>query len=278
MRGKDFNTGLRGVLFEARHYERMGSAVWLYAWLILRQTHQTGETGWVLGGAPVSYREIEEETGFNPRTLERWMGTLRRYGYVQTKAAAGGLIVRITKAKKYVQGRNSARSGRLDDLRKAAAGIRRVAGGVRNLADGDTQDCVRVLPESAGNTQLPPRINSSSVEESIERNACVACTDERATTDSGKKTANPFLSDKNQYQTTHQERGERRRSSDPARLAHVRVVEPRQSWLAIAEARLHEQRLRADRDEAVRRELRVGRGPEIETSSHDAEPKEEKHP
>src|SRR5579864_1436055 len=73
MRGKDFNTGLRGVLFEAQHYERMGAAVWLYGWLVLRQTHQSGSVGWVLGGAPISYREIEEETGFNRRTLERWM-------------------------------------------------------------------------------------------------------------------------------------------------------------------------------------------------------------
>src|ERR1700733_5226552 len=36
MRGKDFNTGLRGTLFEAKHYERMSSAVWLYGWLVLR--------------------------------------------------------------------------------------------------------------------------------------------------------------------------------------------------------------------------------------------------
>jgi hypothetical protein len=69
MREKDFNTGLRGVLFESRHYARMGAAVWLYGWLVLRQTHQSGGVGYVLGGAPVTYREIEEETGFNRRTL-----------------------------------------------------------------------------------------------------------------------------------------------------------------------------------------------------------------
>lgn len=93
MRGKDFNAGLRGVLFEAQHYERMGSALWLYGWLILRQTRQEGTTGWVLGGKPIGYREIEEETGFEPRTLERWMRILREGGYVQTRTAAGGVIV-----------------------------------------------------------------------------------------------------------------------------------------------------------------------------------------
>jgi hypothetical protein len=68
MRGKDYNTGLRGVLFEATHYERMGAAIWLYGWLVLRQTHEYGGAGYVLGGAPVSYRESEEETGFKKRT------------------------------------------------------------------------------------------------------------------------------------------------------------------------------------------------------------------
>ncbi|MGH9700025.1 MAG: hypothetical protein ACRD52_11275, partial [Candidatus Acidiferrales bacterium] len=113
MREKNFHCGLRGVLFEARHYARMGSAVWLYGWLVLRQTHQIGAVGWVLGGAPVSYREIEEETGFNRRTLERWMCALRREGYIKTEPTPGGVVVRITKAKKYAQpGRGFAEGAR----------------------------------------------------------------------------------------------------------------------------------------------------------------------
>src|SRR5271155_2492093 len=77
MREKNYNTGLRGVLFEKRHYARMGAAIWLYGWLVLRQTHQTGSTGWVLGGAPVTYREIECETGFNRRTLDELVAAER---------------------------------------------------------------------------------------------------------------------------------------------------------------------------------------------------------
>jgi hypothetical protein len=101
MREKDFNTGLRGVLFEARHYARMGSAVWLYGWLVLRQTHQSGGIGYVLGGSPLTYREIEEETGFNRRTLEGWMRTLRREGYIETRQDRSGIVVLILKAKKH---------------------------------------------------------------------------------------------------------------------------------------------------------------------------------
>src|SRR6202046_761711 len=122
MREKNFSTGLRGVLFEARHYARMGSALWLYGWLVLRQTHQSGSIGWVLGGAPVRYREIEEETGFNRRTLERWLSTLRREGYIETTAAQEGVRIRIPQAKKFPQ------AGR-----KSADGVRKSAGrGTRN--------------------------------------------------------------------------------------------------------------------------------------------------
>lgn len=123
MREKDFNTGLRGVLFEEKHYARMGAALWLYGWLVLRQTHQKGSEGWVLGGAPVSYREIEEETGFNRRTLERWMRTLRKHGYIETDAAPSGVVIRITKAKKFK------RFSRFPQvLRQAAEGARKLAG------------------------------------------------------------------------------------------------------------------------------------------------------
>src|SRR5579863_3252799 len=118
MRGKDYNTGLRGVLFEETHYGRMGSAIWLYGWLVLRQTHQSGQVGWVLGGAPVSYREIEEETGFLRKTLERWMRTLRTQGYIETEGSQRGVIIRITKAKKFTRTPLKNTAG----VRKAAQG------------------------------------------------------------------------------------------------------------------------------------------------------------
>jgi hypothetical protein len=264
MRGKDYNTGLRGVLFEARHYERMGSAVWLYAWLVLRQTHQTGETGWVLGGAPVSYREIEEETGFNDRTLERWMSTLRRYGYIQTEAAMGGLIVRITKAKKHGQARNSAEAGNVERLRRASERLRNFAGGVRNCAEGDTQDCVAEGAELSENTEVPLRISSSSVEESIRRNTNRDENRNAQDFQRQQQNLNPSYSSEIQKQNLNQPRRVTRNLfEDPGCVPRVRVQEPRTSWLAIAEARLQQERMRAERDNEVRRELFVGTGPEI---------------
>jgi hypothetical protein len=86
--------------------------------------------GLVLGGRPVSYREIEEETGFHPRTLERWMRVLRREGYIETIPTPAGVIVRITKAKKFPQ--------MPADWRALA---RRSAGRLANSAEQHPQNC-----------------------------------------------------------------------------------------------------------------------------------------
>jgi hypothetical protein len=255
MRGKDFNTGLRGVLFEATHYERMGSALWLYGWLVLRQTHQTGSTGWVLGGAAISYKEIEEETGFNARTLERWMGTLRREGYVETESAMGGLIVRITKAKKHVRAaRNFGAAAASETPRRAAEGIRKLAGDPRNFAEGYTQTCGAKRSQAPENMQVSAPICSSFLEESIKNDQSRAETQEQ----------NPSCSSEIQNQTPKpvpENLGGV--FFEAGRRPNVKVQAPQQPWLSLAETRLQLELLRAEREEAVRRELRVGRGPEV---------------
>jgi len=241
MRGKDFNTGLRGVLFDAVHYERMGAALWLYGWLVLRQTRQQGSIGWVLGGAPVSYREIEEETGFNSRTLERWMQILRRGGYVNTAAAPGGVIIWITKAKKFPQG-----------ARKLAEGARKAAGDTpRNRVASER------YPSS--NQSVAARIRSSSVDglQHSERN-CFPDEDFHKLEDPCGNfpkpcdPQGPFGSGKTENFSRH-----------PARVSRIESV---QSSGPVLDARLLRQLLRAEREEAVRRELAVGSGPEVRRS------------
>jgi hypothetical protein len=130
MSGKDYNIGLRGGLIDQCPYGRMGSAIWLYAWLILQQTHQQGDAGWVLGRSPVTCREIEEETGFHSRTLERWMRTLRSNGYIETQTVAAGIVVQVTKAKKST--RFPRRGG------KTAERLREVAEGGTHLGPLDS--------------------------------------------------------------------------------------------------------------------------------------------
>ncbi len=242
MRGKDYNAGLRGVLFEARHHLRMGAAVWLYGWLVLRQTHQQGDVGWVLGGAPISYREIEEETGFNCRTLERWMHTLRRQNYIQTEAAPAGVIVRITKAKKFPQGG-----------RNSAYGVRKVAGGV-------TQSCVANGRNPAWNQQTASRICSSSVAGSQERTNTADLHSDFHTEKQNEESHNQ------NPDTNPSALGQKRnqsRDGNPDFTAGPHLQQQNKFFL---EARLRQQLIRAEREEAVRRELAVGTGPEVRRS------------
>jgi hypothetical protein len=256
MRGKDYNAGLRGVLFEARHYERMGAAIWLYGWLVLRQTRQQGTIGWVLGGAPVQYREIEEETGFNPRTLERWMQTLRRHGYIETEAIAGGVCVRIMKAKKYPQG---------------PQGVRRNAGGGREFAEGRPQNCGASRGDPQRDQQFADGIGSSSIE---------GFQEEAKTREIHKDFHNPanqthgrtqnqnlscLGSDKNKRQDLHSKNRSQRRPDQRPRFEanNQNQNQPYDSRQFMAEARIRLALLRAEREEAVRRELNVGGGPEV---------------
>jgi DNA-binding transcriptional regulator YhcF (GntR family) len=239
MREKNFSTGLRGVLFEARHYARMGSAVWLYGWLVLRQTHQTGDVGWVLGGAPITYREIEAETGFNPRTLERWLSDLRREGYIETTALQQGISIRITKAKKFPQ-----------EVRKSAEGVRKSAG-------GSTQMCGANTDQLSTHQELAARMNSLSVvrmkEIEAQRQSCGNHNEKQhyGANRKGKQIGcesqkrNSSGLEENQNRSHHRPQEQQQNQNQ-----HI-------LW----ELRLRQQLLRAERDEEVRRELAVGASP-----------------
>ena len=242
MREKNFSTGLRGVLFEAQHYARMGSALWLYGWLVLRQTHQTGSVGWVLGGAPVRYREIEEETGFNCRTLERWLSTLRREGYIETTAAQEGVRIRITKAKKFPQGG-----------RKSAEGVRKIAGsGTRNCGASTQQDYTY--------EQFADGMNRSSIVRIKEREA------QRGNPNfcgNPKQTKTHFRSknEKSDERETPNQNPSGLTENQKRNQNQFQKREQNQEQYLLWELRLRQQLLRAERDEATRRELAVGAGP-----------------
>lgn len=297
MREKDYNTGLRGVLFEARHHARMGAAIWLYGWLVLRQTHQTGAIGWVLGGAPVTYREIEEETGFNRRTLERWMRLLRSGQYIHTEVAQGGVVVRILKAKKHLQ-----RMPQLDSVRIA----RKVAESVRRVAGDGPQCCAATNSESLSDVQIAARIGSSSVvrikekerrqeiHRAVEKAARVsekqkpqfrkryqepaeheireceriqfqqqirnALQNKNLTNHFSGETQTPDKNNPQQYQNHNNP------DNPTPRPVENRGARPNPQQHFPWELRERMRLQRAERDDAVRRELAVGAGPEVRRS------------
>lgn len=232
----NFNAGLRGVLFEARHFERMGAAIWLYGWLVLRQTHQADDIGWVLGGTPINYREIEEETGFNRRTLERWMRTLREHGYVITEATARGIIVRITKAKKFAQNRPLFHN---EGRRRAD----NPAGGARQFAEASTQTRAANPHEIPSYQSNGSAIYRSFIDREIER-----------------QIEKPGPSSVSEVQKQKQNQTSKQNPNLYERAASEKVLRPVEF---LREARLRMELMRAEREEAIRRELAVGGGPEV---------------
>ncbi|GEM_PF-2243694 len=102
MRGKELNSGIRGGLWDEKHTAAMGAAVWLFGWLVHRQTTERGGVGLVLRGRPLSYREISEDTGWGERKLRYWMGILRRGGYIEVRHSIySRMVIRVLKAKKF---------------------------------------------------------------------------------------------------------------------------------------------------------------------------------
>lgn len=251
MRQANFNTGLRGGLFDAKHYARMGPAIWLYGWLVLRQTRERDGIGLVLGGHPVSYREIESETGFCRKTLERWMQTLRRAGYIETVAAPAGVVVRITKAKKFFKAANAKDfHSPVENYFPHSSNLRRES---RNFESHAPQDCGE-LPQNRGGSRTHPA--------DFRADAHRICSGE--ITGETKKISNDtphFYSQQKNAHTNQNPCSEKRDEahgfesiSSGATIDALKAKMQRREW----------QSRREQREEALRRELRVGAGPQVD--------------
>lgn len=79
----------------------MGSAVWLFMWVLDRMTsvNESG-VGKVLGGKPITYEEVEASLGMSRRTFSRWLDVLRESGYIETTRTPAGNSIKVNKAKK----------------------------------------------------------------------------------------------------------------------------------------------------------------------------------
>lgn len=99
MKGKELNSGIRGGLWDVKHYREMGDAIWLFGWLVHRQTTADGL---VLRGKPLTYGDIGEDTGFPERSLRRWLARLSQGGYVDVKHSLySRLVIRVLKPVKF---------------------------------------------------------------------------------------------------------------------------------------------------------------------------------
>lgn len=75
-----------------KHQKAMRQAIWLYLFLLTAANRRNG----------ILFRRIStvaRETGFNRRSVERWLRTLRDKGYIETRSTGHALHISITKWK-----------------------------------------------------------------------------------------------------------------------------------------------------------------------------------
>lgn len=73
-----------------KHHRALKQAIWLYLYFLVVANWRTGN----------SFRRISKiatETGFNPRTIHRWLKTLRDKGYIVSRSDGRTLQISITK-------------------------------------------------------------------------------------------------------------------------------------------------------------------------------------
>jgi len=88
-------------LLEDKHYEKMGSSVWLYMWIIDKMTEISEGQGVVNYGNPVTLTLVRKNfSTMSERTYYRMVDTLRQAGYINTVKAQYGLYITVNKPKK----------------------------------------------------------------------------------------------------------------------------------------------------------------------------------
>lgn len=80
---------------EAKHYKRMGNAIWLFLYLLL---HADSKTGLLTR----KIKTISSETGISRNAIIRWLNTLRKQGYIATQSTGRGLFIQIRQWEKAI--------------------------------------------------------------------------------------------------------------------------------------------------------------------------------
>jgi hypothetical protein len=131
MRPKEnFNVGLRNGLLDRKHYQAMrGDALWLYSFLVDRQTRRLDKNGLgkVAGGAPISDGDVAGSFGCSEKTVSRWRRKLARGGYIAVRRTSFGYVYAITKPKKWGEDDRTETADHCSDTNDPMIGQKRVA-------------------------------------------------------------------------------------------------------------------------------------------------------
>ena len=99
---KGFFIDVYNNLLEPKHRKAMRESVWLFMWLLDKMTSVSEDgIGKVLGGKPVTHKEVNEELEVPERTYRDWVARLRDAKYINTLRTPYGLVITVNKAKKH---------------------------------------------------------------------------------------------------------------------------------------------------------------------------------
>ncbi|MBW7976162.1 phage portal protein [Bacillus velezensis] len=92
-------------LLNSEHYDKIGSAIWLFLWFISSTTKEHVKDGvkWgiVLGHKPVKAREMADIFAVSEKTVRRWLEVLEQHEYIKAVRAPYGLIVSVKHSKRF---------------------------------------------------------------------------------------------------------------------------------------------------------------------------------
>lgn len=98
---KGFGIYVKNDLLEPKHYEAMGSAIWLYLWCLDKMTSINEDgIGVILGGKPIKLEDIQKDLSLTDRTYTRYINKLKEFGYISAVRTPYGYVIKVTKAKK----------------------------------------------------------------------------------------------------------------------------------------------------------------------------------
>ena len=104
----------RGLVVDrdAKHYRAMGSALWLFLYLVIHADRERGTLG-------RKYKTIAEDMGVRTRTIRAWMSKLRRHDYVSVTSSGRALFIHIHKWKTFSAPPDVTRPRPLSDTTRA---------------------------------------------------------------------------------------------------------------------------------------------------------------
>jgi Helix-turn-helix domain len=77
---------------EAKHYRAMGSALWLFIYLVIHANPKSGSLN-------RKYQTIAGEMGISPRTIRSWLTRLTQHDYVTVTRTGRSQVIHISRWK-----------------------------------------------------------------------------------------------------------------------------------------------------------------------------------